>query len=91
MYTRPHVAYILEELARFFDLAVYSLGSREYVNAVVNSIDPSGSLFKHVLSRNHNKFNEVTQKFSKDMSYFFELGWLPENVIMIDNSEEGIM
>ena len=48
---RPSVREFLEEARTMFELCVYTMGNREYADAVRNVLDPTGSLFTHVISR----------------------------------------
>ena len=48
---RPHARKFLERAKVLFDLCIYTMGTREYAAQVREVLDPTGSLFSEVISR----------------------------------------
>ncbi|KAI9357156.1 HAD-like domain-containing protein [Pilaira anomala] len=58
---RPGLDEFLKEIQELYELHIYTMGTRDYANAVANEIDPKGSIFKErILSRDES--GSVTQK-----------------------------
>ncbi|KAG2232930.1 hypothetical protein INT48_006184 [Thamnidium elegans] len=58
---RPGLDHFLKEIEQLYELHIYTMGTRDYAEAVTNEIDPNGSLFKErILSRDES--GSVTQK-----------------------------
>ncbi|GAA5795708.1 hypothetical protein HPULCUR_001070 [Helicostylum pulchrum] len=58
---RPGLDRFLKEIEQLYELHIYTMGTRDYAEAVANEIDPKGSLFKErILSRDES--GSVTQK-----------------------------
>lgn len=53
--TRPGLDEFLKEIQELYELHIYTMGTRDYANAVANEIDPKGSIFKErILSRDES-------------------------------------
>ncbi|CEP19902.1 hypothetical protein [Parasitella parasitica] len=58
---RPGLAEFLKQVEEMYELHIYTMGTRDYAEAVAKEIDPDGSLFKErILSRDES--GSVTQK-----------------------------
>lgn len=58
---RPGLNQFLKEVEELYELHIYTMGTRDYAEAVAKEIDPSGSFFKErILSRDES--GSVTQK-----------------------------
>ncbi|OBZ88464.1 RNA polymerase II subunit A C-terminal domain phosphatase [Choanephora cucurbitarum] len=58
---RPGLEEFLKELDKLYELHIYTMGNRDYADAITKEIDPTGSIFKErVLSRDES--GSVTQK-----------------------------
>ncbi len=86
---RPYLRELLHELAQHFELVMFSLGTDYYVEEILKIIDPEHKLFRFVLSREHNS-KYVDRRVLKDLSQLYSRR-APEDVIMIDNKEHGII
>lgn len=51
---RPGVANFLTTLSKNYTLVVYTLGLEEYAEAILEELDPFGTIFSLVLHRDHN-------------------------------------
>ncbi|EPR79042.1 NLI interacting factor-like phosphatase [Spraguea lophii 42_110] len=52
---RPHLLSFLEDLSKYYVFYIYSMGTREYVNKIVEIIDPKGIYFKdRIITRDEN-------------------------------------
>ncbi|KAG9307679.1 hypothetical protein G9A89_023244 [Geosiphon pyriformis] len=61
MKIRPDTAQFLKEVSNFFELHIYTMGTRNYASAVANIIDPKQEIFsERILSRDEN--GSMTQK-----------------------------
>ncbi|KAI7898577.1 uncharacterized protein BX663DRAFT_524654 [Cokeromyces recurvatus] len=58
---RPGLKDFLNEISQFYELHIYTMGTREYADMITKEIDPKGTIFKErILSRNES--GSVTQK-----------------------------
>lgn len=78
---RPFLMQFLVEASQRFELIVFTAGTEEYANAVLNQLDPTGTLFRHRLFRQHCTFTEMG--FSKDLSI---LNRNLQRTVLVDNS-----
>ncbi|KAI8991116.1 hypothetical protein BDF20DRAFT_23210 [Mycotypha africana] len=61
MKARPGLQEFLKEVEAYYELHVYTMGTRKYAEAIMSNIDPDGTLFKErILSRDES--GSVTQK-----------------------------
>jgi len=77
---------MLTQLSKKFELAVYSMGTIEYVTAIVNLLDPSRKMFKHILHREDSIYDHRTNEFYKDLRLFYQ-GRSNKDVLIIDNKD----
>ncbi|KAF9430350.1 Carboxy-terminal domain (CTD) phosphatase [Podila epigama] len=53
--SRPHLETFLERVSELYELHIYTMGTRNYADAVSNVIDPEEKFFSHrILSRDEN-------------------------------------
>ncbi|KAI8382261.1 HAD-like domain-containing protein [Blakeslea trispora] len=58
---RPGLEHFLKEVDKLYELHIYTMGTRDYAEAIAKEIDPTGSIFKQrILSRDES--GSVTQK-----------------------------
>lgn len=50
---RPYLHEFLDRMAKLYDLAVYTASARDYADAVMNQLDPSGTMFVARLYRDN--------------------------------------
>ncbi|KAI8370139.1 HAD-like domain-containing protein [Choanephora cucurbitarum] len=61
---RPGLDAFLKEMSKYYEMHVYTMGTRSYANAVAKEIDPDGSLFQdRILTRDENKDKSTTKKY----------------------------
>ncbi len=75
---RPHMMEFIQRMSRLYDLAVYTASARDYADAVMDSIDPSRSIFCARLYREH--CIPMGQMNIKNMANFDG-----KNVFLLDN------
>ena len=90
---RPGIKQVLEELAKLYDLSIYTNGIREYAEAVIRIIDPSRVIFgSRIIARDDVPENGKSVFFSnfapasKDISYV--LPGLERMGVVVDDSVE---
>lgn len=80
---RPHAKHFLEEVAKHFEVIVFTASERAYAEHVLKHLDPTGCLIEHVLCREDCTY--IEGEFVKD------LGSLKRDltdVVLIDNRPE---
>jgi CTD small phosphatase-like protein 2 len=50
---RPHTVEVLKELAKEFELIIFTASHEAYANAVINYLDPKKEIIQHRLFRRH--------------------------------------
>lgn len=80
---------MLEELAHEFEIVLFTLATEGYANKIRKIIDPKDKIISHLLSREHN-IVDSNGKLTKDLSILYG-NRKPENMIIIDNKEEGVL
>ncbi|KAI9099929.1 hypothetical protein DFS34DRAFT_513724 [Phlyctochytrium arcticum] len=69
---RPGTREFLTEMAKIFEMHIYTMGSRLYANKIAEILDPDNSLFKNrILSRDENlsrSFKSIQRLFPSDQS-----------------------
>ncbi|KAH9312295.1 hypothetical protein KI387_027330 [Taxus chinensis] len=79
---RPWVDLMLNELKRLYEIVVFTAADREYADAILDKLDPSGSIFRHRLYR--DSCTELPgPRHVKDLS---ELGRNLSKVIFVDDN-----
>jgi hypothetical protein len=88
---RSHLNTFLEEVSRYYDIYLYSLGERPYVDAVKKLLDPTGSLIKPEIYGSDGQVNGSTRKNLKKLNICSSNGPLTdeeliERSIIIDDT-----
>ncbi|KAI8334049.1 HAD-like domain-containing protein [Blakeslea trispora] len=61
---RPGLDAFLKTMSKYYEMHVYTMGTRSYATAVAKEIDPDGSLFQdRILTRDENKDKSTTKKY----------------------------
>lgn len=64
---RPGLEEFLKEINELYELHIYTMGTRDYAEAVAKEIDPNGSIFKErILSRDESGSKVKRQMTVKD-------------------------
>jgi carboxy-terminal domain RNA polymerase II polypeptide A small phosphatase len=82
---RPHVDYFLREMAKYFEVIIYTASLSKYADPLMDQMDPQGYCTAR-LFREHCAY--VNGVFVKDMS---ALGRDMKDTILIDNSPTSYM
>lgn len=87
---RPHLKQSLDLIKKDYNIVIYSSGSKNYVDAILDFIDPEHNYFNFRLYREHcNKFiinNKIY--FTKNLNIFKKICPL-KDIVMIDCSVIG--
>lgn len=83
-YIRPFCFEFLEELSSLFEIIVFTAGTKEYADNILNAIDPRDEFIQHRLYRDHMSFGN--NSMWKDLSL---LGRNLNKTIIIDNLEDN--
>lgn len=78
---RPHVHHFLKEVAKAFEVVIFTASQQSYADKVINALDPDGTLIDHRLYRQH--CTEHRGAFFKELSL---LGRPLSQCILVDNS-----
>eukprot|EP00747_Dinoflagellata_sp_TGD_P025756 gnl/TRDRNA2_/TRDRNA2_131463_c0_seq1.p1 gnl/TRDRNA2_/TRDRNA2_131463_c0~~gnl/TRDRNA2_/TRDRNA2_131463_c0_seq1.p1 ORF type:complete len:351 (+),score=71.79 gnl/TRDRNA2_/TRDRNA2_131463_c0_seq1:164-1216(+) len=81
LYVRPFAQWVLELLARVFEVVVFTASAAIYADQVLNYLDPEGRYVLHRLYRQH--CTDIGGALFKDLR---RLGRQMEDVILVDNS-----
>ena len=83
---RPGLINFLEIIKEFYEIIIFTSGTKEYADVILNVIEKKGNnkYFDGRLYRNHNI--EIGQKYYKDLS---KIGRDLSKVIIIDNLKEN--
>lgn len=94
VYLRPHLSELLSEVSPFYDFAVWSSASKEYVDAMVERL--FGTRFEvkfawsvdRCIQRVHAQSNGYV--YIKDLRKVQSQGYQVERILMVDDSPEKI-
>lgn len=82
---RPYLDQFLRDASKKYDLAIWTSGTKDYAEKVVETIIPSKIKLKFIFSR-----NELTANDQKDLDTV--LDWFPEyskkDIIVLDDSKD---
>ena len=79
---RPYVREFLNDISKIADIYLFTTGIKEYAHAIVNYLDPSGTMFKAIYSRD----NLCDWCFAKKhLQYTMENEYIPERTIFVDD------
>ena len=87
---RPFLHDLLENLIQHFDLFVFSMGSKAYVQEILSLIDPESRYFLASFSREDAVLNLTAGKRMKDLKRVLKDRNLSKTII-IDNIPDGIV
>ena len=82
---RPYVKLFLEELKNYYEIVIFTTGTKEYCDRIIDIIDLNENLINYRLYKHHISLNN-TNTIVKDLSL---LGRDLKKVIIIDNLEEN--
>ena len=82
---RPHLINFLEELKGIYEIVIFTAGTKEYCNKIMDMIDLDGDIFKYRLHRSHVKADDRDFNI-KDLSL---LGRDLAKTIIVDNNPEN--
>lgn len=81
VYVRPFVKMLLQEVATFAEIVIFTASAAVYADKVIDFLDPCGSLVASKLYRTH--CIEIAGGYFKDMRM---LGRRQEDIVLVDNS-----
>ena len=88
VFFRPHLKLFLQEISKYFDLAIFTAAMKNYADTILDYIDPKNEYFQFRLYRDacipiQNKLYIKDLRIIKDYD--------PSNVILMDNSLYSFM
>ena len=88
VFFRPHLKSFLQEISKYFDLAIFTAAMKNYADTIIDFIDPRNEFFQFRLYREacipiQNKLYIKDLRIIKDYD--------PSNVILMDNSLYSFM
>ena len=81
---RPFCFKFLEDMSKIFEIAIFTAGTQDYADSILDVIDPNKKLIKYRLYRQHTSLCEMG--FVKDLS---KIGRNLNRCIIIDNLENN--
>lgn len=84
MILRPFVNEAIKILSEYYEIILYSLGEENYVNTIVDIIDPGCQYVSFALNRNHNVIDLDEGKHLKNLKIFTCNREL-KDIIIVDN------
>jgi Dullard-like phosphatase family protein len=79
---RPHVKEVLQYLADLYSVVVFTAGTQEYADPILDELDPDGSLFSGRFYRHHGIRKD--KFFVKDLRVISNFAL--KDIILVDNS-----
>ena len=97
VYFRPHVADFLRKCAEDFELAVWSSGTDDYVEAMVDALPAHRSLFRFVWGRSrctykrertNSRFGELLPdyEYTKQLKKVVRTGYRKERILIVEDT-----
>ena len=83
---RPYCFEFLNEMSTYYEIVVFTAGTKEYADKILNQIDKNKSWIKYRLYREHLTFDDEELSIFKDLS---KLGRDLSKTIIIDNRQEN--
>ena len=88
VFFRPHLKSFLQEISKYFDLAIFTAAMKNYADTIIDFIDPRNEFFQFRLYRDacipiQNRLYIKDLRIIKDYD--------PSNVILMDNSLYSFM
>ncbi len=88
VFFRPHLQPFLQEVAKYFDLAIFTAATKTYADIILDYIDPKNEFFQFRLYR--DACIPIQQRlYIKDLRIIKDYD--PRNVILMDNSLYSFM
>ena len=89
---RPGARKFLAQMAKIFDLAVWTSATEDYASDIVKTLFPSPPMFLWCRERCVRRINPETREleFIKDLKKLRRLGWDLANVLVVDDSPEKL-
>ena len=89
---RPGARKFLAQMAKIFDLAVWTSSTEDYASDIVKTLFPSPPMFLWCRERCVRRINPETREleFIKDLKKLRRLGWDLANVLVVDDSPEKL-
>ena len=85
LFVRPYCFEFLKELNEFYEIVIFTAGTKEYADNILNMIDIDNNIFKYRLYRQHATVNPGNDGY-KDLS---KIGRDLRKVIIIDNMKQN--
>ena len=92
VFIRPGARRFLAQMAKIFDLAVWTSATEDYASDIVKTLFPSPPMFLWCRERCVRRINPETREleFIKDLKKLRRLGWDLANVLVVDDSPEKL-
>ena len=81
---RPGVTEFLDEMVKYYELIIFTGGTEDYANLLINAIDENNSYFKYRLYRQHMII--IDNEFVKDLT---RIGRPLDKIIIVDNMRQN--
>lgn len=92
VYNRPHLVFFLQELSKHFKMGIWSSGSDDYVQKIINKITPKDIQFEIVWGRSRcsikRDFESQDYCYEKRLDKLKRKGFKLEKILLIDDSPE---
>jgi RNA polymerase II subunit A small phosphatase-like protein len=94
VYRRPHLCEFLEGVAAWYQLAIWSSGTSDYVSEIARAICPRGLEWQFVWARDRciQRLDSETMAiyYLKDLKKVARLGYPLERILFVDDSPEKL-
>ena len=81
---RPGVTEFLDEMVKYYELIIFTGGTEDYANLLINAIDENNSYFKYRLYRQHMII--IDNEFVKDLT---RIGRPLDKIVIVDNMPQN--
>ena len=81
---RPWVTEFLDEMMKYYELIIFTGGTEDYANLLIDAIDENKSYFKHRLYRQHMII--IDNDFVKDLT---RIGRPLDKIVIVDNMPQN--
>lgn len=92
VYKRPHLEFFLQELSKHFKIGIWSSGSDDYVEEIINKITPENIHFEIVWGRSRcsikRDFETQDYYYEKRLDKLKRKGFELEKILLVDDSPE---
>jgi TFIIF-interacting CTD phosphatase-like protein len=94
VYCRPHLTHFLNQVAEVYELAVWSSGSQDYVDAVVDAIMPNGVQPALVWARDRctRRFDPELREeyYVKDLKKIKRQGYVLDRMLIVEDTARKV-